>query len=291
MKRSILNSRLSRVTIVIALVSIFSFPVYAQKRDATKGNQVFNSMVDSAQEVKSTRDEGHLWKPEVPAGTILPVVLRNSLSLKKCNSGDVIRGKVAQDVPLLNGLTIRRGSEIEGRIIEVLPAGTGSGPQVSIRFDKIYFQHGVINVTTNLRALAGFMEVMQTAVSEAGPDEGTPSNWSNTTQIGGDTVYGVGGPVMSAEDTWSVVGKSVPGGGVLAHVSAKDGSRCRGSVAGNDNFQAMWVFSSDACGIYGIEYLKIVHAGRTDPKGTIVLSADKQDLKLRSGDGLLLRVD
>lgn len=53
----------------------------------------------------------------------------------------------------------------------------------------------------------------------------------------------------------------------------------------------MWVFSGDACGAYGLEDLKIAHAGRNDPQGTIVLTSESSKFKLRNGDGLLLRVD
>jgi hypothetical protein len=85
-----------------------------------------------------------------------------------------------------------------------------------------------------------------------------------------------------------VIGKSV-NGSVLVQVSAKEGADCRGSD--NNNPQALWVFSGDACGAYGIEHLKIEHAGRTDPKGSIVLASESLKLKLNSGDALLLRID
>jgi hypothetical protein len=62
-------------------------------------------------------------------------------------------------------------------------------------------------------------------------------------------------------------------------------------VEGNDSPQALWVFSTDACGIYGIERLRIVHAGRTEPVGKIVLAGETPNVKLRNGDGLLLRVN
>jgi hypothetical protein len=57
-----------------------------------------------------------------------------------------------------------------------------------------------------------------------------------------------------------------------------------------DNAQALWLFSSDACGLYGFDNVRIEHAGRTDPRGNIVLSADDGKIDLYSQSGLLLRV-
>ncbi len=65
---------------------------------------------------------------------------------------------------------------------------------------------------------------------------------------------------------------------------------CRGDV-GEDGPQALWLFSTDACGVYGLPHLHIAHAGKSDPVGTIVLRADFARLSLRSGTGMLLRVE
>lgn len=94
---------------------------------------------------------------------------------------------------------------------------------------------------------------------------------------------------MSADDTSQVVGRAVPGG-VLVQASAKEGTKCRGEVNGNNAPQALWVFSSGACGVYGVEGLFIVDAGRTDPAGTIILVSNGDNVKPRDGDGMLLRV-
>lgn len=226
----------------------------------------------------------------IQPGTILPVRLRTNIASEKSKAGQRIMGIIAQDVPLPNGSNIRAGSKVEGLIVEVTPAGSASGPRISIQFEKVYSQGKAIPVTTNLRAMAGFMEVMQAGVPEEAASEGTPSNWLTSTQVGGDSVYGVGGPVMSAENASEVVGKSV-NDGVLSHVSAKEGTKCRGPVAGNTNPQALWVFSSDACGTYGMEHVLISHAGRTEPVGLISLASDRSKLKIPSGTGMLLRVN
>ena len=148
---------------------------------------------------------------------------------------------------------------IEGHIVEITPAASGNGAKVSIRFDKLYLASHWVPLVTNLRAIAGFMTVLEGSMPEELPSEGTPYEWLPTTQIGGDSVYGAGGPVTSGENT-SVVGKSVSNG-VLARVSAKEGTRCREAINGNDHPQALWVFSTDACGPYGIAHLNIPHAG------------------------------
>jgi hypothetical protein len=226
----------------------------------------------------------------IPSGTILPMVLRTSVSFGKCKAGQILHGKLAQDVLLPSGSKIRKGSVVEGHIVSVIPNANGTGSQVTMQFDKVYVAGQWVPVTTDLRAIAGFMAIQAAQTPDEAPSEGSPYNWLPKTQVGGDSVYGVGGPVMSAEDTSKVIGKSV-GDGVLVPASAKEGTKCRGEMNGNDSLQAMWVFSSDACGAYGIEHLTITHAGRTAPKGIIVLASDVEKLSLRNGDVLLLRVN
>lgn len=238
----------------------------------------------------TTSASAQAHESQIPVGTILPVVLRTAFSFESSKPGEILHGKIAQAVPLPDGTTIRKGSVVEGHIIEVIP-GNGSNPaKVSLQFDKLYLNGHPVNLVTNLRAIASFMAIQDAGVPEEAPNEGSPYNWLVRRQIGGDSVYGDNGPVISAENTSEVIGKSV-NDGVLVRVSSRQGTRCRGPVGGNDRPQALWVFSDDACGTYGLSQLQIVHSGRTSPKGVIVLSAEHRDLKLRSGDGLLLRVD
>jgi hypothetical protein len=285
------SSRMSAGVICVAAFSLMvALPIQAQGSDELTGNLRLSSSLRSPAEGQPPGNAaGPSHQNSIPAGTILPVVLRTSLSFEKCQPGQMVRGKIAQDVPLENGSTIRKGSTIEGHVVEVTPASSGTEAKVSIQFDKLNLAGQWVTVKTNLRAIAGFMTVLEAGVPEEAPGEGSVSNWLPTTQIGGDSVYGVKGPVMSANDTSKVIGRST-GDGVLVTASAKEGTECRGAVEGNDKPQALWVFSSDACGTYGIEHLKIIHAGRTSPEGTIVLASEKPNLSLRSGDGLLLRV-
>lgn len=77
---------------------------------------------------------------------------------------------------------------------------------------------------------------------------------------------------------------------MLVRLSSRPGSSCRSAVEGNDRLQALWVFSSDACGLYGFPDLEIKHTGRTGPLGQIILSSTSGHVHISAGSGLLLRV-
>jgi hypothetical protein len=223
----------------------------------------------------------------IPAGTILPVLLNTGLSSKDAKPGQMITGRIMQDVPLPDGKIIHAGARVTGHVTEVSPLASGTGSKISFRFDSLVSAKKKMPIRTNLRALASPVEVDGAQLPESGPDRGTPSVAWVTDQIGGETVYRGGGHVMSARQ---VVGEPV-GNGVLARVTASPSSPCRGDVGGNDRPQALWVFSSDACGLYGYSRLTIAHAGRTDPVGVITLSSPHRELKVWNSSGMLLRVN
>jgi hypothetical protein len=289
MSSMIFGSGVARLTARLLILGYGLFALTAAL-PASAQESVQRKPTGSAAQSQATNSVGTSQENKIPAGTILPVVLRTSFELDRCKPGQQVHGQIAQNVPLPNSATIRRGSQIEGHIVEVTPASNGAGVKVSIQFDKLNMKGQWIPVVTNLRAIAGFMNVIEAGVPYEAPAEGAPHNWLPTTQIGGDSVYGMPGPVMSWNDASKVVGRSV-GDGVLAHPQANEGTGCRGELEGNDNPQALWVFSTDACGTYGIEHLNIIHAGRTHPVGTIVLASETQNVRLRNGDGLLLRVN
>jgi len=223
----------------------------------------------------------------IPVGTVLPVRLNQSLSFKKTKPGQAISARIMQDVPLPGGEKIPEGTRVVGTVESMERAAQGAGGRISFRFERLVAREGSVPVVTGLRAIASFLEVQDAQTPEFSPGFGTPYIWANTRQIGGDEVYGVGGPVTNR---WNErVGKGV-NGGVLAHVRAKPESECRGALDNEDRLQALWVFSADACGVYGIEGMKIAHAGRSEPFGEIQLSAAKSDLIARSGTAMLLRV-
>jgi hypothetical protein len=221
----------------------------------------------------------------IPPGTILPIRV-GSLSSEKSKPGDLVKARIMQDVPLGNGSKLRAGSTVLGRIVDVIPATPGASATVTLKFDTVLQGKTSIPVLTHLRAIASTLEVQSAQTPTTGPGKGDVFDWMSTIQVGGEAVYGIGGDVMNGD---RVVGRAVYDG-VLAEPNAKDGTNCHGPVDGNDRLQAFWVFSSDACGAYGFPYLTISHAGRTDPRGEIALVSERGPVKIRSGSGMLLRV-
>jgi hypothetical protein len=218
----------------------------------------------------------------VPEGTILPVSLNKGLNVRTAHPGQEIRAKVMEDVP---GTTIRRRADVIGHVVEVNSSGNGPA-RLALRFDTVVSHGQSVPIRTNLRALASFVEIEGAQVPEEMASRGlNPQTWT-TEQIGGDQVYRGGGPVAVGITT---VGEPTPYG-VLGVPRVQTGQKCRGVVADANQPQAMWLFSTDACGVYGYANIRIEHAGRTDPAGIIVLVSENGKLRLQSGSGMLLRV-
>ncbi len=218
----------------------------------------------------------------LPAGTVLPVSLDSSLNSRKAHPGQTIRGVIMQNIP---GTSIHRGAKVLGHVVQVTTLQNGQAT-VELRFDTLETRRRRIPLQVDLRALTSFPEVEEAQVPEDMADRGTTPETATTQQIGGEQVYRGGGPVTSG---LTIVGQPVPNG-VLALPRVQPGKPCRGIVAGNHQPQALWLFSSDACGVYGYSQLRIAHSGRTNPVGDILLVSEKGPLQLRSGTGLLLRV-
>lgn len=230
----------------------------------------------------------------IPAGTVVPVTLSSPLDASHSRPGQTVQAKVVQDVPLYNGSKIQAGSTVVGEILSAAPAQNSQPASIVFRFDRIVSRKGkqVVPLSAHLRALASPEEVRQ-AECPTNEAEVEKQHFNLTTvQIGGnDVVYRGGGPVSDGQEN---VGIPIEGGaaslGVLSHVSAYPGKPCRGPVAGNDTPQALWLFSHDACGVYGYDFT-IVRTPQNDREGKIVLESGRGNLKLARGSALLLRVD
>jgi hypothetical protein len=222
----------------------------------------------------------------IPAGTMLPLRLEKTISTKDVR-GQVVEAKIAQDVPLPNGEKIPMKSAVRGSILSVETDADGPGVKVTLKFDQLEDHKETLPIATYLRAFASGRAVQSAQLPHSGADMGTPGGWADTVQIGGDIRFGDGGVVRDRAK--EKVGKGVVGG-VLVHVRANPALGCEGPANGNDYPQALWVFSSDACGAYDLKGVKIARSGKGSPVGEITLHFEKEDMKVEAGAGMLVWV-
>lgn len=230
---------------------------------------------------------GALAATLVPDSSILPARLETSVSSKNAKVGELMRARIMQAVPLLGDAAIPAGSILTGKVTAVKVATPGEGGSLAFRFDTLHVAHENVLLTLRLRAIASDLEVRQAQLPRNSDPTASSNSWT-TVQVGGDVVYRGGGPVRSRS---GVVGKPVEGG-VLVRLDANPARGCRNDGTG-ERAQAMWLFSSDACGIYGLADLTIVpadHNAQTSAPGEIDLKSAKGNVELKSGTGFLLRV-
>jgi hypothetical protein len=221
----------------------------------------------------------------IPEGTVLPVRLNSTLSSKKSKPGQIVTARIMQEVPLPGGAKIRPGTTVVGHVTSVTPASGETGGSIALRFEFVRMPHEHIALSTHLRAIASFMTVQRAQVPLTGGDRASQNVWT-TVQIGGEVVYRGGGHVESKTGR---VGEPVPDG-VLGRLRANPDAGCSAGDP-NDLPQALWLFSTNACGPYDLPDLIIAHAGRTPPAGEITLRSKKGNVDVNSGGGLLLRVN
>lgn len=218
---------------------------------------------------------------DLPPGTVIPVMLASSLNASK-GSDKKIEGRVMQEISSPSGVVIRERSPITGHIVSASNAGS-SQSRLVLKFDAIESGGRLIRVTTALIALASMMSVShaQSPINSTSNMD-SMSQWV-TRQIGGDVVYRGRG---KAKSTTGEVGKWVEGTSVLMKLTPNPNAGCsRGP--GYDREQAVWVFSSAACGAYDLKDLKIANSGATAPLGEIVLTSSR-GIAIRGGSGWLL---
>ena len=86
-----------------------------------------------------------------------------------------------------------------------------------------------------------------------------------------------------------VMGKWMGGTSVVIKLTPNPEAGCPGGGPGYEIEQAVWVFSSAACGTYGLSNVVIAHSGRTSRAGQIELKSTK-NMSIGSGSGWLLMV-
>ena len=187
-----------------------------------------------------------------------------------------------QDVLVVGMDKIKERSRITGHIVSVTKPGK-SGSTLVVKFDVIEDRGRRIPITAALLAFAA-----DNAVSDAQSpinvtsDRDPMTQWT-TRQVGGDVVGRAQGKVSSVE---GVGGEWLGGTSVSIKLTPNPQAGCPGGP-GYDEEQAVWVFSSSACGVYGLKDLKIESSGAMAPFGNIALKSTR-NIALRGGSGWLL---
>ena len=221
---------------------------------------------------------------DLPAGTALPVMLNSTLDAKKDKPGEKIDGKTMQEVLLPSGAKIKSGSHVVGHVVSVVkPAGGGSS--IVVKFDQLKSEGRSCPLSVSLRALASTESVFNAKLPTGNQADYESSDEWTTKQVGGDVVNRGRGVLAS---TTGIVGR-YSGSGVWGRLTASLDGECP-ATDGDDREQALWVFSTSACGVYGFSDVKLTHNGSSAPVGQIELQSDK-DLLVRGGSGWFLLVN
>ena len=211
----------------------------------------------------------------VPAGTVIPVMLTMSLDSAKATPGQQVTGKIMETVPLPSGENLPEGAKVVGHVAEVKPPEGTSPAVLVVQFDDIVLRGHEIPVKANVRALASMMAVYDAQVPLFEPDT-TPKSAVMLAPVGGDAAF--------RPDNQEKARGFVRFSGELAPA-------CGGRVDQQGGTGALWVFSPYACGVYGFgKSLVIVTDGSIEPVGSIVL-ASRKNVSIHAGSGWLLRVE
>ena len=222
---------------------------------------------------------------QLPPGTLLPVLLNDSLDSDKSKPGETISARLKQDVPLPDAGRIKAGANVLGHVVSAKRSKGNLPADVVVTFDGLRSEGREIPIVTNLRALASLQAVFDAGQPINGTSQVGSSVWDWTTrQVGGDLVFRGQQKVESRVGT---VGTSPQPGWVLGVPRANPEAGCMDNDS--SGVQAFWVFSTNACGVYGAKDLQILRPSAGQLPGQITLVSSKR-VQIRSGSGLLLSV-
>lgn len=219
----------------------------------------------------------------LPMGTLLPVMLNDNLDSNKSKPGQKIAAKLKQDLSLPDGTTVKSGAELFGHVVSV---NRTNPARVTFVFDHIKMNGREYPVTVGARAVASMMAVSDARKPINSVAMDGSSTWDyNTRQVGGDVVFGRK-DVRSGD---GVVGTSPEPGWVIGIPLGNPEAGC--PAPENKNIQSFWIFSTNACGVYGDdnEDMAISRKPEDNKNGQITLTSPKHVL-VRGGGGLLLTV-
>ena len=218
----------------------------------------------------------------LPAGTALPVAVGTALTAKGSKAGEKINGKLMQDLRLPSGAVIKSGAHVAGHVVSTKKPGAG-GSSLVVQFDQLQNEHESIPLNVSARAVAGSNSVFNAGLPSGNNTNQDPSDSWVTRQVGGEYVFRARGKVESDRGQVGIW----DGRGVWGKLQSVE--NCEDSQISSD-IQALWVFSTTACGVYDLPDTTLAHAGNSPPLGQITFQSTK-NVELHGGSGWLLIVN
>jgi hypothetical protein len=224
---------------------------------------------------------------EVPAGTVLPVMLNTTLDSATSKSGQRVTGKLKQSVQLPSKESIPAGAKIYGEVVAAEPPSNAGPARIVVKFDRVVAAGKEFRIAAGLRALASMQDVFEAQLPVGTFDDfGTsPSDWT-TVQIGGAAVYHGDGTVRQAME---IIGHTAELGTAVGSLQPDIARGCPAQPEFDAQQQALWLFSPWACGVYGFEDLSIARHKSAGAEGTVELTSSRR-IKIGAGSGWLLQV-
>ena len=217
----------------------------------------------------------------LPAGTALPVAVGTTLTAKGSKAGQKIDGKLMQELRLQSGV-IKSGAHVTGHVVSVKKPSAG-GSSIVVQFDQLQNEHQAIPLNVSVRAVAASNSVFNAGLPSGNNTDQDPSDMWVTRQVGGEYVFRARGYVESDHGKVGVW----DGRGVWGKL--QPAANCDDSQI-NADLQALWVFSTTACGAYDLPDTTLAHAGNTPPLGQVTLQSTK-NVEIHGGSGWLLIVN
>lgn len=228
----------------------------------------------------------------IPPSTTIPIEFSSTLKAGKLKPGDAVRARTAQAVMLPNGGEVPKGTPVTGHVTESAAFHFDESPYaiqkpslLGVRFEQIELKNGKQDVRLQLRALVNVFAI----------DDGTRPYYemeyaSDMTvyQVGGDSRIIRGTRIFSPSGN---VVEYVRKNGTFGHLQAGPATNSTSGLSCDaiGTEQAVGVFSSEACGLYGFEGSRLEQNGsRSD--NTLLLSRPGVSVEIPAHSMALLEV-
>jgi hypothetical protein len=198
----------------------------------------------------------------------------------KDKPGKEIRGRVMREELLPDGGRIKKLTKITGHVVSVSEPESAE-PIIVMKFDALLDNRDAIPVRLGLLAVASAASVWEAQSPVGASSNVDPTTQSVTRRVGGDIVKRGLGKVFSAN---GLSGTWVEGSSVVVRLTPNALAGCA-EGPGYDWEQAVWIFSSAACGTYGLRGATTKSSGRVPPTGEIQLKSTQKNLEIRGGSG------